>query len=393
MNSKEELHREKRFSIVIGRDESGSLAQVSLFEFATDQLLKDFESIGEAIQYCLAAEGGFDFQEDYDDSEEFDPVFRIKITPDTNTITISEDNHDYWFGDLSDIDAALEELFRRDCDWDLVFYDSLKHKSESESEPEDAARAYLRSLWILGNSPEEEDEDEDDESDSDFVELSPDNFNLAGSFKVKSGRTFIGDPSEIEDYLKKTPEENDVWTAFEGLNIFDFGDIASTEDKTGIVYVERNDEGRIVKALISFDGEFEDDLSTEDFVVGNWLLVNTGSLMVGDPSLLEDWDTNNGEEWNLEGKIGKFSYQGASATTIANDYGVLADGKSVVFNTGYGDGSYYVFFLIKDQSGESLDLNALEEAGYTNWLTGFACGVPPDCEISKVVIDFLTEVE
>jgi hypothetical protein len=289
-----------------------------------------------------------------------------------NKVTISENYEDYWFGELKDVDLAIEELIAKECDWELVNY----HLAKSDES--------------VGIGYEEND---DDESDSDFVELLPEDFILAGSFRVKSGRTYIGDPSAIEDYLKKTPEENDVWTAFEGLNIFDFGDVASKEDKTGIVYVEKNDEGRIVKALISFDGEFEDDLSTENFVVGNWLLVNTGSLMVGDPSLLEDWETNNGEEWNLEGKIGKFSYQGASATTIANDYGVLANGKSVVFNTGYGDGNYYVFFLIKNQSGELVGLKALEEAGYTNWLTGFARGVPPDYEISKVVIDFLTEVE
>jgi hypothetical protein len=154
----------------------------------------------------------------------------------------------------------------------------------------------------------------------------------------------------------------------------------------------KNDEGRVMKAMLSFDGEFEDLLSTEDFVVGNWLLVSSGQLMVGDPSFLELWDTSDSEEWNLDGKIGHFSYQGASATTIAHNFGVLADGKSVVFNTGYGDGNYYVFFLIKNQLGESLGIDALEEAGYTSF-TGLAGGVPPGCEITKVVIDFVTEVE
>jgi hypothetical protein len=39
-----------------------------------------------------------------------------------------------------------------------------------------------------------------------------------------------------------------------------------------------------------------------------------------------------------------------------------------------------------------LGIDALEEAGYTSF-TGLAGGVPPGCEITKVVIDFVTEVE
>ena len=371
---------DKVFTIAVGSDDTNTYLEVRVYDYYYKELVENFNDdlIG-AVDFCHSKDPSFEviYVGDSWNIGNTDIIYHCKVNWSQNKVTISENYEDYWFGELKDIDLAIEELIAKECDWELVNY----HLAKSDEN--------------VGNRYENSDDNEsdDDEGDSDFVELSPEDFDLAGSFKVKSGRTYIGDPSAIEDYLKKTPEENDVWTTLEGLNIFDFGDIASTEDKTGIVYVEINDEGKIVKALISFDGEFEDDLSAENFVVGNWLQVNTGSLMVGDPSLLEDWDANNGEEWNLEGKIGKFSYQGASATTIANDYGVLADGKSVVFNTGYGDGSYYVFFLIKDQSGESLDLNALEEAGYTNWLTGFACGVPPDCEISKVVIDFLTEVE
>jgi hypothetical protein len=366
---------DKVFTIAVGSDDTNTYLEVRVYDYYNKELVEKFNDdlIG-AVEFCHSKDPSFEviYVGDSWHITNTEIIYHCKVNWSQNKVTISENYEDYWFGELKDVDLAIEELIAKECDWELVNY----HLAKSDES--------------VGIGYEEND---DDESDSDFVELLPEDFKLAGSFRVKSGRTYIGDPSAIEDYLKKTPEENDVWTAFEGLNIFDFGDVASTEDKTGRVYVEKNDEGRIVKALISFDGEFEDDLSTENFVVGNWLLVNTGSLMVGDPSLLEDWDTSNGEEWNLEEKIGKFSYQGASATTIANDYGVLANGKSVVFNTGYGDGNYYVFFLIKDQSGESLGLKALEEAGYTNWLTGFASGVPPDCEISKVVIDFLTEVE
>lgn len=71
--------------------------------------------------------------------------------------------------------------------------------------------------------------------------------------------------------------------------------------------------------------------------------VDSGQAMVGDPCYLDQWKTNEGEEWNLEGKVGDYSYQGASATTIANDSGVLGTGTAVVFNTGYGDGYYPVY--------------------------------------------------
>ena len=71
--------------------------------------------------------------------------------------------------------------------------------------------------------------------------------------------------------------------------------------------------------------------------------VDSGQAMVGDPCYLDGWQTNEGEEWNLEGKIGDYSYHGASATTIANDAGELGIGKAIVFNTGYGDGYYPVY--------------------------------------------------
>jgi hypothetical protein len=71
--------------------------------------------------------------------------------------------------------------------------------------------------------------------------------------------------------------------------------------------------------------------------------VDSGQAMVGDPCYLDEWNTNQDEEWILEGKEGNYSYQGASATTVKSDVGVLGDGNSVVFSTGYGDGTYPVY--------------------------------------------------
>ena len=71
--------------------------------------------------------------------------------------------------------------------------------------------------------------------------------------------------------------------------------------------------------------------------------VDSGQAMIGDPCYLEEWKTNEGEEWNLEGKENQYSYQGASATTIKMDAGTLGTDTAVVLSTGYGDGTYPVY--------------------------------------------------
>ena len=53
-------------------------------------------------------------------------------------------------------------------------------------------------------------------------------------------------------------------------------------------------------------------------------------------------------KWELEGKIGQYSYQGASATTIEHSFGELGVGSAVVFNTGYGDGYYPVYVQMNE---------------------------------------------
>jgi hypothetical protein len=91
-------------------------------------------------------------------------------------------------------------------------------------------------------------------------------------------------------------------------------------------------------------------------LVGNFG-VDSGQAMVGDPCYLDDWNTNKDEKWDLEGKIGQYSYHGASATTLGN-------GRAVVFNTGYGDGVYPVYAQFNE-----------------------------DGRIAKIVIDFIGDEE
>ena len=81
----------------------------------------------------------------------------------------------------------------------------------------------------------------------------------------------------------------------------------------------------------------------DNLILAGHFAVDSGQAMVGDPCYLDEWDTNKNEEWNLEGKLGDYSYHGASATTVSNSYGELGDARAVVFNTGYGDGMYPVY--------------------------------------------------
>jgi hypothetical protein len=88
----------------------------------------------------------------------------------------------------------------------------------------------------------------------------------------------------------------------------------------------------------------------DNLINAGWFSVDSGQAMVGDPCYLDGWKTNEDEEWNLAGKVGDYSYQGASATTIENSYGELGIGTAVVFNTGYGDG-YYPVYVQMDEDG------------------------------------------
>jgi|APGre2960657404_1045060.scaffolds.fasta_scaffold83336_2 hypothetical protein len=96
-----------------------------------------------------------------------------------------------------------------------------------------------------------------------------------------------------------------------------------------------------------------------DLIYAGSFGVDSGQAMVGDPCYLDNWDTNKNDEWNIDNKVGQYSYQGASATTLANNYGEIGNSSAVVFSTGYGDGIYPVY----------VEMNS-------------------DGRVSKVVIDF-----
>lgn len=78
------------------------------------------------------------------------------------------------------------------------------------------------------------------------------------------------------------------------------------------------------------------------------IAINSGQAMVGDPSFLNDWDTSANDDDMSEQRIGEYSYNGVSATTINEKYGSVGDHKAVVFSTGYGDGVYPVYVKLNE---------------------------------------------
>ena len=96
-------------------------------------------------------------------------------------------------------------------------------------------------------------------------------------------------------------------------------------------------------------------IQTNDLVLIGSFAVDSGQAMVGDPCYLDEWNPNTNDEWNLEGKVGEYSYQGASATTLSEESaGVLEMAKAVVFSTGYGDGLYPVYAYYNDDNRVSM---------------------------------------
>ena len=95
------------------------------------------------------------------------------------------------------------------------------------------------------------------------------------------------------------------------------------------------------------------DLLTDLQYAGSFS-VDSGQAMVGDPCYLNDYDPNTNDEWNLEGKLGQYSYQGISATTLKDNYGSIEDGKAIAFSTGYGDGNYPVYVKLDSDNRVSM---------------------------------------
>ena len=86
---------------------------------------------------------------------------------------------------------------------------------------------------------------------------------------------------------------------------------------------------------------------------GNFM-VDSGQAIIGDPCYLNDYDPNTNEAWAPEGKEGQYSYQGISATTLKDNFGIIEEGKAIAFSTGYGDGTYPVYVKLNSDNRVSM---------------------------------------
>jgi hypothetical protein len=91
------------------------------------------------------------------------------------------------------------------------------------------------------------------------------------------------------------------------------------------------------------------------------IAIDSGQAIVGDPCYLYDWDTSANDSDMSEERIGEYSYNGVSATTIKNTFGTVGIHKAVAFSTGYGDGLYPVYVKLNEHGRVSMVVIDFEE--------------------------------
>jgi len=102
-----------------------------------------------------------------------------------------------------------------------------------------------------------------------------------------------------------------------------------------------------------------------------YFAVDSGQIMIGDPCYLDEWklwDSDKQKFEAYESRIGEYGYLGACATTMANPYGVLGDGKGIVVDT-QGDGTFPIYAIMDRETNkvaqilidfmDTLDLEAM----------------------------------
>lgn len=113
--------------IVVTSDETGQWLEYVVQRFESSELVFEFESLETAIDYCISQESGFAVIHVNEDWVRLnsESQYRIKVIAHRSRVTIAEGIYEYWFGDLNDIDAAVEEVSARDSDWEMVYYVSI----------------------------------------------------------------------------------------------------------------------------------------------------------------------------------------------------------------------------------------------------------------------------
>jgi hypothetical protein len=153
----------------------------------------EFESLESAIEFCLSKKSGFDvIQVNESWVKLISKIgYRIKVVTNRNQVTIAEGIHDYWFGDLNDIDAAIEELTSRDCDWELVYYVSNDRGVENFESNEDLDDEQDDEDSLIGSSDSSHGRKERVQDIVPIPKAVPDVSALTAEFKGESGRTEI----------------------------------------------------------------------------------------------------------------------------------------------------------------------------------------------------------
>ena len=119
--------------IVVRGDVTGQWLEYVVQRYESSEFVFEFESLETAINYCISQESGFAVIQVNEDWVRFvsESQYRIKIITHRDEVTIAEGIHDYWFGSLDDINAAIDELSSRDCDWEMVYYVSIDYEAGS----------------------------------------------------------------------------------------------------------------------------------------------------------------------------------------------------------------------------------------------------------------------
>ncbi len=125
--------------IVVTSDETGQWIEYVVQRFESSELVFEFESLETAIDYCISQESGFAVIQVNEDWVRLnsESQYRIKVLAHRSRVTIAEGIYEYWFGDLNDIDAAVEEVSGRDCDWEMVYYVSIDQEVGEDDDDDD----------------------------------------------------------------------------------------------------------------------------------------------------------------------------------------------------------------------------------------------------------------
>jgi hypothetical protein len=128
--------QDKVFTIAVGSDETNTYLEVRVYDYFDKVLVKNFDDdLTEAIEFCYTKNRGFEviYVGDSWDITNTEIIYRCNVNWSQNKIKISANYQDYWFGELNDLDSALEELIEKECDWELVNYYLIENEIDASS--------------------------------------------------------------------------------------------------------------------------------------------------------------------------------------------------------------------------------------------------------------------